>query len=969
MKTVDIREKQDVSPISLPGRPSPLSLGGVSPCKKSPVKPIYRFTSDSTPRLRSVGSGGYGGAPSFTNGWAVHLDGANDHISVTPSSSIQLYGVSVWFKCDDIIDANTVSGVLLGLGGTNWIFGLGGDLTSGLDNEIISVHMSGHRYGYCSPTDTISAGWHNAIAAWSTSSATTGGDGYDIYLDGVKIGTEHYSQFNTAPSIYPLVTSEIRFGERFGIYPYGGLIDEISIFDSLLSASDISDIYNNGLPGDLENLDPAGWWRCGDFESGQGTTIKDQGREKNDGTLKQGASFSTDVINTPPTPPTPPTISPAWNGNAYSVELNGTNGYVGVTNMVNQSLGALSMWVNITSANGIHSNGAIGMLAGFGPNTGSHGNLDGLNWGYGVANTDLLTLRANSSIVAQYSVPSAGDKLSAGWHHIVMTHNGTGYTFYIDGVIATSAPLSDGSTGGNITTAPYNILTGSDFTSLKIGGNNANTFYSQGLFDEVAVFDSALSASDISAIYNDGVPNDISSFSPTHWWRMGDNQDFTVIASDGYTITGKGTRPDGNIFDGNTDSIIASSGAGVPLEIEFTNPIPVTTLRLYLPGAGYDYGVVNIYNGSTLVGTKAEQSNMPSGWYTIALSQSAFTKIEINRASNGYGSGIAEIEVDGKTLTIGTQNKIPDKGIGVVRSNATLQSGTAFSTNVPTPPPAWNGNAYSVELDGTGNNVIDAGNITSINSASNISISGWFYASSFPHNSFNSLWGGGAGTDQHSTRFWLSCNNGSEFTIYFGTSTNFTFPYSILTETWYHVVFTLDGSTAKLYVNGSQAGSTVTTAPSLTSESGNNFEFGGNPTYRPYLWDGLIDETAIFNSTLSDSDITSMYNDGTPKDISSLNPVGWWRMGDNDGGSGTIITDQGSDNDATIQSGMAFSTNVPSGSVSTTGTFVITIFDTEENILNRTGDETGTVAFGTDTKDLYILNTEGFDKWSHIEDN
>lgn len=126
----------------------------------------------------------------------------------------------------------------------------------------------------------------------------------------------------------------------------------------------------------------------------------------------------------------------------------------------------------------------------------------------------------------------------------------------------------------------------------------------------------------------------------------------TVIPQGGYTITGKGTRPDGNIFDGDINSIIASSGAGVALEIEFTNPIPVSTLRLYLSGGGYDYGVVNIYNGSTLVGTKAAQSSMPSDWYTIALSDTAFTKIEINRSANGYGSGIAEIEVDGQTLTL-----------------------------------------------------------------------------------------------------------------------------------------------------------------------------------------------------------------------------------------------------------------------------------------------------------------------------
>lgn len=61
----------------------------------------------------------------------------------------------------------------------------------------------------------------------------------------------------------------------------------------------------------------------------------------------------------------------------------------------------------------------------------------------------------------------------------------------------------------------------------------------------------------------------------------------------------------------------------------------------------------------------------------------------------------------------------------------------------------------------------------------------------------------------------------------------------------------------------------------------------------------------------------------------------------------------------------------PSGAVATPlpEQIRITIRDTEANILARTGDPMGTIAFGTDTNDIYILNTNGFDKYSHVEDN
>tara|TARA_A100001015_G_scaffold173957_1_gene193408 strand:- start:348 stop:551 length:204 start_codon:yes stop_codon:yes gene_type:complete len=40
--------------------------------------------------------------------------------------------------------------------------------------------------------------------------------------------------------------------------------------------------------------------------------------------------------------------------------------------------------------------------------------------------------------------------------------------------------------------------------------------------------------------------------------------------------------------------------------------------------------------------------------------------------------------------------------------------------------------------------------------------------------------------------------------------------------------------------------------------------------------------------------------------------------------------------------------------------FTITIRDTESNIFARSGDAVGTIAFGTDTNDLYIFDGTNF---------
>ncbi len=131
------------------------------------------------------------------------------------------------------------------------------------------------------------------------------------------------------------------------------------------------------------------------------------------------------------------------------------------------------------------------------------------------------------------------------------------------------------------------------------------------------------------------------------------------------------------------------------------------------------------------------------------------------------------------------------------------------------------------------------------------------------------------------------------------------------TTEWYHIVSTYDGSLAntglKIYVNGSEAASTGVNSMQAGAWT-NTADFKVGRTI-----DGHIDEVSVYNSELSATDVATIYNSGIPGDVTSLNPVGWWRMGDNDGGTGTTVTDQGSGgNNGTLTNDAAFTTDVPS---------------------------------------------------------
>jgi hypothetical protein len=137
---------------------------------------------------------------------------------------------------------------------------------------------------------------------------------------------------------------------------------------------------------------------------------------------------------------------------------------------------------------------------------------------------------------------------------------------------------------------------------------------------------------------------------------------------------------------------------------------------------------------------------------------------------------------------------------------------------------------------------------------------------------------------------------------------------------WHHVVWTYDGSSTqagmKLYINDSlkTLGSGVTNTPINLQNTTMDFLIGASGTSSSYNYEfnGNIDEVSYFDSELSASDVTSIYNGGVPNDISSLSPLGYWRCGDNNGGTGTTITDQGSGgNNGTLENDAIFNTDVP----------------------------------------------------------
>jgi len=87
------------------------------------------------------------------------------------------------------------------------------------------------------------------------------------------------------------------------------------------------------------------------------------------------------------------------------------------------------------------------------------------------------------------------------------------------------------------------------------------------------------------------------------------------------------------------------------------------------------------------------------------------------------------------------------------------------------------------------------------------------------------------------------------------------------TGTWYHLVFTYDASTdtTKWYVNGTELASSNTAyTENLFYNGSSPFTIGCDIGWNSGCFDGLIDEVTVFSATLTSTQVTSLYNSGTP---------------------------------------------------------------------------------------------------------
>jgi len=271
-------------------------------------------------------------------------------------------------------------------------------------------------------------------------------------------------------------------------------------------------------------------------------------------------------------------------------------------------------------------------------------------------------------------------------------------------------------------------------------------------------------------------------------------------------------------------------------------------------------------------------------------------------------------------------------------ANLTPQSGDLVLNTDDNAVQLWNGSAwkvfnsdvspfpqqYSLVFDGTDDYLATG---YQYGSATQFTYSFWIKTTDT-----TGIWIGNDPTGNYDMRAHIGVLNGT-YSIDLGNSSaqfrdRTVSASAVLDGNWHHLVFQWDGTATngvKMFVDGNTTPVLTKTSTVASDASPDPLRFGiGHSAYWAYA--GLIDEAAIWESILTTDDIETLYNDGVPGNISSLNPVGWWRMGDtgSDYGTATITNaatgsnSGGSSINGTIVNGSSgntsptYSTDVPS---------------------------------------------------------
>ena len=332
-------------------------------------------------------------------------------------------------------------------------------------------------------------------------------------------------------------------------------VSNFKLFNTVLSPTEVQTLYNNGTPlTDMSSFTSLkGWWKLNNLSSG----LTDSSSNSNNATISNSATDYAGFVNTLAGDSSGmsqsnlvqsdlQTVAPY---SKYAMNFDGTDDLITISNESNFDFDrtdpfSLSCWFKCDDVSS--NNHIINKLSSTGDYTGYNlfiNNTDSKLWFY---------LRHNYSSPNQIIIKSDSALVNNVWYNLVVSYDGSstaaGCKMYIDNV--------------NVSTTESDTLSSSILNNqpLRIGGRSPlTTNFANGSISNVSVWNTALTVSQVSEIYNEGLPGNLNSHSAysnlVSWWQLGENSSFNgndwICADEKGTNNGSSTgMPVGALVNG-----------------------------------------------------------------------------------------------------------------------------------------------------------------------------------------------------------------------------------------------------------------------------------------------------------------------------------------------------------------------------------------------------------------------------------
>ena len=332
-------------------------------------------------------------------------------------------------------------------------------------------------------------------------------------------------------------------------------VSNFKLFNTVLSPTEVQTLYNNGTPlTDMSSFTSLkGWWKLNNLSSG----LTDSSSNSNNATISISATDYAGFVNTQAGDSSGmsqanlvqsdlQTVAPY---SKYALDFDGTDDLITISNESNFDFDrtdsfSISCWFKCDDVS--LNNHIINKLNATGDYTGYNlfiNNTDSKLWFY---------LRHDYTSPNQIIIKSDSALVSNVWYNLVVTYDGSstaaGCKMYIDNV--------------NVSTTQSDTLSSSILNNqpLRIGGRSPlTTNFANGSISNVSVWNTALTVSQVSEIYNEGLPGNLNFHSAysnlVSWWQLGENSSFNgndwICADEKGTNNGSSTgMPVGALVNG-----------------------------------------------------------------------------------------------------------------------------------------------------------------------------------------------------------------------------------------------------------------------------------------------------------------------------------------------------------------------------------------------------------------------------------